>query len=37
MKLINENQDDWDVDVLLSSAAPFNLAKDQKLSVENVL
>ena len=37
VKFVNENQDNWDVHVLLSSAAPFYLAKDQKLSVENVL
>ena len=37
VKFVNENQDDWDMHVLLSSAAPFYLAKDQKLSVENGL
>ena len=38
VKFVNENQDDWDVHVLLSSAAPFYLAKDhQELSVENGL
>ena len=26
VKFVNENQDNWDVDVLLSSAAPFYLA-----------
>ena len=33
-EFVNENQDDWDVHVLLSSAAPFYLAKDQELSVK---
>ena len=29
VKFVNENPDDWDVHVLLSSAAPFYLAKGQ--------
>ena len=33
VKFVNENQDNWDVYVLLSSAAPFYLAKHLKLSV----
>ena len=33
VKFVNENQHNWDVDVLLSSAALFYLAKDQNFQL----